>query len=91
MYIRVGTHVSAATCVCEIGDVITEDRLLCRVQKKMVWNSPEGCVSRHVNGEVPTYSLFYGFWQSFITIRSCNHLMRIILTYVSNAKKNEIS
>ena len=34
---------------------------------------------------------FYGFWQSFVTIGSCNHLMRIISTYVGNTKKSEIS
>ena len=32
-----------------------------------------------------------GFWQSFVTIRSCNHLMRIISTYVGNTKKSENS
>ena len=37
------------------------------------------------------YSLFHGFWQSFVTIGSCNHLMRIISTYVSNTKESEIS
>ena len=37
------------------------------------------------------YSLFHGFWQSFVTIGSCNHLMRIISTYVGNTKKSEIS
>ena len=37
------------------------------------------------------YSLFHGFWQSFVTIGSCNHLMRIISTYVGNLKKSEIS
>ena len=36
------------------------------------------------------YSLFHGSWQSFVTIGSCNHLMRIISTYVSNTKKSEI-
>ena len=30
-------------------------------------------------------------WQSFVTIGSCNHLMRIISTYVGNTKKSEIS
>ena len=33
------------------------------------------------------YSLFHGFWQSFVTTGSCNDLMRIILTYVDNTKK----
>ena len=37
------------------------------------------------------YSLFHGFWQSFVTIGLCNHLMRIISTYVGNTKKSEIS
>ena len=37
------------------------------------------------------YSLFHGFWQSLATIGSCNHLMRIISTYVGNTKKSEIS
>ena len=37
------------------------------------------------------YSLSPGVWQSFVTIRSCNHLMRIIATYVDNTKKSEIS
>ena len=37
------------------------------------------------------YSLSDGFWQSFVTIASCNHLMRIISTYVGNTKKSEIS
>ena len=41
---------------------------------------------RHQN-----YSLSPGVWQSFVTIRSCNHLMRIISTYVDNTKKSEIS
>ena len=36
------------------------------------------------------YSLSPGVWQSFVTIRSCNHLMRIISTYVDNTKKSEI-
>ena len=36
-------------------------------------------------------SPFHGLWQSFVTIGSCNHLMRIISTYVGNTKKNEIS
>ena len=36
-------------------------------------------------------SQFHGFWQSFVTIGSCNHLMRIISTYVGNTKKSEIS
>ena len=33
------------------------------------------------------YSLSPGVWQSFVTIRSCNHLMRIISTYVDNTRK----
>ena len=37
------------------------------------------------------YSSFNGFWQSFVTIGSCNHLMRIISTYVGKTKKSEIS
>ena len=37
------------------------------------------------------YSLSPGVWQSFVTIRSCNHLMKIISTYVDNTKKSEIS
>ena len=37
------------------------------------------------------YSLSPGVWQSFVTIRLCNHLMRIISTYVDNTKKSEIS
>ena len=36
-------------------------------------------------------SKLYGFWQSFVTIGSCNHLMRIISMYVGNTKKSEIS
>ena len=40
----------------------------------------------HIN-----YSLFHGFWQSFVTIGSCNHLMRIILTYVGNTEKSEMT
>ena len=36
-------------------------------------------------------SLSPGVWQSFVTIRSCNHLMRIISRYVDNTKKSEIS
>ena len=40
---------------------------------------------------VQYYSLSPGVWQSFVTIRSCNHLMRIISTYVDNTKKSEIS
>ena len=39
-----------------------------------------------------SYSLFHGFWQSFVTTGSCNnHLMRIISTYVGNTEKSEIS
>ena len=41
--------------------------------------------------KVPYCSLFHGFWQSFVTIGLCNHLMRIISTYVGNTKKSEIS
>ena len=37
-----------------------------------------------------TYSPSDGFWQSFVTIGSCNHLMRIISTYVGNTRKSEI-
>ena len=37
------------------------------------------------------YSLSPGVWQSFVTIRSCNHLMRTISMYVDNTKKSEIS
>ena len=37
------------------------------------------------------YSLSPGVWQSFVTIRSCNHLIRIISTFVDNTKKSEIS
>ena len=36
------------------------------------------------------HSLSPGVWQSFVTIRSCNHLMRIISTYVDNTTKSEI-
>ena len=35
-------------------------------------------------------SLFYGLWQSFVTIGSCNHLMRITSTYVGSTKKREV-
>ena len=35
------------------------------------------------------YSPFHGFWQSFVTIGLCNHLMRVISTYVGNTKKSE--
>ena len=34
------------------------------------------------------YSPFHEFWQSFITIGSCSHLMRIISTYVGNTKSS---
>ena len=37
------------------------------------------------------HSPFHGFWQSFVTIGSCNHHIRIISTYVGNTKKSEIS
>ena len=43
------------------------------------------------NEKTSNYSLSPGVWQSFVTIRSCNHLMRIISTYVDNTKKSEIS
>ena len=33
----------------------------------------------------------HGLWQSFITIASCNHIMRIISTYVSNTNKSDVS
>ena len=42
-------------------------------------------------GKGAIYSLSNGFWQSFVTIGSRNHLMRIISTYVGNTKKSEIS
>ena len=42
-------------------------------------------------GHFLMYSPFHGFWQSFVTIGSYNHLMRIISTYVGNTKKSEIS
>ena len=40
---------------------------------------------------ISDYSLSPGVWQSFVTIRLCNHLMKIISTYVDNTKKSEIS
>ena len=46
---------------------------------------------RFKNHRGDIYSLSPGVWQSFVTIRSCNHLMRIISTYVDNTKKSEIS
>ena len=51
------------------------------------------CLRISVSQEDPqdSYSLSPGVWQSFVTIRSCNHLMRIISTYVDNTKKSEIS
>ena len=33
------------------------------------------------------YSLSPGFWQSFVTIRSCNCLLKIVSTYVGNFKE----
>ena len=36
---------------------------------------------------VKTYSLSPGVWQSFVTIRSCNHLMRIISTMSTTQRK----
>ena len=36
-------------------------------------------------------SPFHGFWQSFVSIGSCNHLMRVISTYVGNTKKSEVT
>ena len=33
------------------------------------------------------YNPFHGFWESFVTIGSCNHLMRVISTYVGNTNK----
>ena len=33
------------------------------------------------------YSLSPGVWQSFVTIRSCNHLMRIISTRLSTTQR----
>ena len=33
------------------------------------------------------YSLSTGFWQSFVTIRSCNCLVKIVSTYVGNFKE----
>ena len=41
--------------------------------------------------KISNYSLSAGVWQSFVTIRSYNHLMRIISRYVDNTKKSEIS
>ena len=35
----------------------------------------------------PFYSLSPGVWQSFVTIRSCNHLMRIISTMSTTQRK----
>ena len=37
------------------------------------------------------HSPFHGFWQSFVTIGWCNHLIRIISRYVGNTKKSKIS
>ena len=37
------------------------------------------------------YSPFHGCLQSFVTIGSCNHLMRIISRYVGSTKESEIS
>ena len=64
--------------------------LLCLLQNEKVFLS-----DKYTNGFRNTrsvnYSLSPGVWQSFVTIRSCNHLMRIISTYVDNTKKSEIS
>ena len=38
-------------------------------------------------GRVTSYSLSPGFWQSFVTIRSCNCFVRIVSTYVGNFKE----
>ena len=37
------------------------------------------------------YSPSHGFWQSFVTIGSCNHLITIISTYLANTKRSEVS
>ena len=41
----------------------------------------------HFAENAEDYSLFHGFWQSFFTIGSYNHLMKIISTYVGNTEK----
>ena len=51
----------------------------------------EPMTGEHRMAQTVNYSLSPGVWQSFVTIRSCNHLMRIISTYVDNTKKSEIS
>ena len=43
-----------------------------------------------VRCEQLNYSRFHGFWQSFVTIGSCNHLMRIIPTYVTSATQRKV-
>ena len=48
---------------------------------------PLGRLSKNCNRSLQSPS--NGFCQSFITIGSCNHLMRIISTYVGNTKKSE--
>ena len=58
---------------------------------KLKASSQEERVSYGRNTSKIYYSLSPGVWQSFVTIRSCNHLMRIISTYVNNTKKSEIA
>ena len=67
-------------------------QLTCHCQVRIV---PNGVKTEHIGhifkSQKVHYSLSPGVWQSFVTIRSCNHLMIIILTYVDNTKKSEIS
>ena len=53
--------------------------------------SDDHCSFHKFSSWLCNYSLSPGVWQSFVTIRSCNHLMRIISTYLDNTKKTEIS
>ena len=85
-------NILIASISCErllLGIITTrEDHLLDKITGGGGSNTFFGLTFQSVG---PLYSLFHGFWQSFVTIGSCNHLMRIISTYVGNTKKSEIS
>ena len=59
-----------------------------RVEPGLRWFKPgQRCTNVKLGQPLLNSSLFHRFWQSFVIIGSCNHLMRIISTYVGSTKK----
>ena len=82
---------SSLTCsICALAAIILQ-LVVMECQKLHLVDSPIKTDFHISEKDAPAYSLFNGFWQSFVTIGSCNHLMRIISTYVGSTKKSEIS